>query len=142
MRAVGPAGSDDELLYVLEPARSDWGRQAPGEFQALDYFAQNRHRLPLPPGTRIRLRPHPSDPPGKYEDWLRRQAPDFTLDISANLPEALARAQWVAGCESFALVVALAAGRRVICTLPPWAPACRLPHAGLLHLKQATLDPI
>ncbi|WP_421956085.1 hypothetical protein [Polaromonas sp.] len=139
---IGPAGSDHELLYVLEPARSDWGRLVPGEFQALDYFVQNRHRLPLHPGTRVRLRPHPSDPPGKYEDWLRRHPPKFTLDTSTSLSAALARAQWVVGCESFALVVALAAGRRVVCTLPPWAPACRLPHAGLLHLKQATLDPI
>jgi len=40
----------------------------------------------------------------------------------------------VVGCESFALVVALAAGRRVCSTLPPWAPPCRLPQPGIVRL--------
>jgi hypothetical protein len=38
------------------------------------------------------------------------------------------------GCESMALVVALAAGREVFSSLPPWAPPCRLPHAGVRRL--------
>jgi hypothetical protein len=34
------------------------------------------------------------------------------------------------------MVIALAAGRKVVCTLPPWAPECTLPHDGLIHLKK------
>lgn len=125
------------LLYILEPARSDWGRGKPGEFQALDYFAEHITLLELRDDTPIRLRPHPSDPPGKYASWIREHAGlHVELDDVSSLPDALARSHWVAGCESFALVVALEAGREVICTLPPWAPACRLPHQGLIHLKE------
>lgn len=125
-----------ELLYVTEPAQANWGRDTPGEFQALDYFLERLPALDLPRPLTVRLRPHPSDPPGKFNDWLREEGEvRIVLDASPNLHEALARARWVAGCESFALVVALEAGRTVYCTLPPWAPSCRLPQDGLVHLK-------
>ncbi|WP_029029514.1 hypothetical protein [Salinarimonas rosea] len=125
-----------ELLYVAEPARATWGRDTPGEFQALDYFLASLPTLDLPRPLTIRLRPHPSDPPGKYDAFVRDDGPlRVVLDGSADLRGALARARWVAGCESFALVVALEAGRRVYCALPPWAPSCRLPHERLVHLK-------
>jgi hypothetical protein len=134
--ASPPADRSGDLLYVLEPARSDWGRGRPGEFQALDYFMARRGALRgLPPGGTVHLRPHPSDPPGKYDPWLSGQAGAAALDTSGDLAEAIGRHAWVAGAESFALVVALEAGRRVVCTLPPWAPPCRLPHAGLIHLQ-------
>ena len=136
-----PAASDD-LLVVLEPARSDWGREVPGEFQALDYLVTRHAALGLPAGSTLRLRPHPSDPPGKYNDWLALQrAVPARLDDAPTLAAAISRCRWVAGCESAALVVALAASRHVVCTLPPWAPAGRLPHAGLIHLRQLPDSP-
>ena len=58
------------------------------------------------------------------------------LDESADLAEAIGRVSYVAGCETYAMVIALAAGRKVVCTLPPWAPECTLPHDGLIHLKK------
>lgn len=129
-------GLPDQLLYVLEPMRAEWGRAIPGEFQALNFFAEHLALLAAPAGMPIRLRPHPSDPPGKYDDWIaRHQHLNVALDDSPDLHAALASANRVAGCESFALVVALAAGRQVYCTLPPHATPCRLPHQGLIHLK-------
>lgn len=125
-----------DLLVVLEPVRSDWGRGAAGEFQALDYLVAQAGRLGLRQPLRLRLRPHPSDAPGKYDAWMRAQTPHAVqLDDAPTLAAAISRVAWVAGCESMAMVVALAAGRRVVCTLPPWAPECRLPHEGLIHLR-------
>ena len=127
-----------QLLYVLEPARDDWGRGVPGEFQALDHFmALRKTAAALPPNAPIRLRPHPSDAPGKYDAWIAAQqgeGADVALDTHGTLAEALSDSAWVVGCESFALVVALAAGRRVWTSLPPWAPRCRLPHVGITAL--------
>ena len=136
-RVIMPAHIvEPELLYVLEPMRTDWGRGEDGEFQALDYFVSKLPRLSLPADIVIRLRPHPSDPPGKYDAWIARHPALYILvDDSPQMSDALSRARWVAGCESFALVIALGAGRQVFCTLPPWAPACRLPHEGLIHLN-------
>jgi hypothetical protein len=127
--------TENQLLYALEPMRTDWGRAITGEFQALDYFLEHLALLELPADTLIRLRPHPSDPPGKYDAYLSRScAYRITLD-HGDLKDSIASARWVAGCESFALTLALQAGRTVLCSLPPWAPPCRLPHAGLVHLK-------
>lgn len=125
-----------ELLYVAEPARHDWGKGVQGEFQALDYFLTKLPKLGLPANIIFKLRPHPSDEKGKYDTWIESQTEfSWTLDNSLHMSDALSMASWVAGCESFALVLALAAGRRVYCSLPPWAPSCRLPHDGIIHLK-------
>jgi len=131
------------VLYVLEPMHSDWGRGgSAGEFQALDFFNENKGLLGLPAYTLIRLRPHPSEAPGKFDTWLVRQGdPHQSLDTTGTLAAAIGWADWVVGCESFALVAGLAAGRRVASTLPPWAPACRLPHPEVIHLRNLAPQP-
>lgn len=125
------------VLFLLEPIRFSWpGLTQPGEIEALDYLLQKVPCLALSAPLQLRLRPHPSDPPGKYREWLARHPVlDVALQSEASLPQAIAQAEWVAGCETAALVVALAAGRKVVSTLPPAAPRCRLPHAGVLHLR-------
>lgn len=128
----------NELLYLLEPARSTWGRNEPGEFQALRYFFERLPQLGLPVDTLIRLRPHPSDPPGKYDGFLSPTGQPHVLVDSGSLAEALSRARWVAGCQTYAMTLALRASRTVFCSLPPWAPACALPHAELIHVKDVT----
>ncbi|MBI5716562.1 MAG: hypothetical protein HZC37_02620 [Burkholderiales bacterium] len=141
---IAPPTAPAQVLYVLEPMRSDWGRGVPGEFQALDHFMDQRVAAGMPAAAPIRLRPHPSDPPGKYDAWIVAQrgrgasgGADVSLDRHATLAGAIGVSTWVVGCESFALVVALAAGRRVCTSLPPWAPPCRLPHAGIVRLGAA-----
>ncbi len=139
LRDIAPldqAGPD--LLVVLEPARSTCGRDnaGQGEFQALNYLAANLPLLALSAGAAIRLRPHPSDAPGKYDAWIEGHAHlDARLDDAPTLSDAISHCASVAGCESYALVLALATGRRVVCTLPPWAPPSRLPQPGLVQLS-------
>lgn len=135
VRDAGPPPQGGDLLYLLEPIRDDWSRGEPGEFQALDYLVANIGALQLPAGIKLRLRPHPSEEPGKYAAWVQRQTLTIQIDESSNLAEALAGAQWVAGCETAGLAIAIAAGRTAVCTLPPWAPRCRLPHKELVHLQ-------
>lgn len=127
---------DGDFLYVLEPIRDDWGRGQPGEFQALDFFVENLSRIVPAQNCTIRLRPHPSDLPGKYDKWIAAH-PDIraTIDQSTSLAEAIGPAHWVVGAETFAMVIALSAGRSVISTLPPWAHRCRLPHSSIVHLR-------
>jgi len=137
--AVRPmADIDQGVLVVMEPMRTDWGRGTAGEWQALDWFMQQRVAAGIPALAPIKLRPHPSDEAGKYATWLARH-PAVQLDGSASLAEALQGTRWVVGCESYALVVALAAGRTVFTSLPPWAPRCRLPQAGIRALVPETV---
>jgi len=132
---AGPVPEGGDVLFLLEPARSDWGRDDPGEFQALDYFIARRGGAGIPVTAPLRLRPHPSDPPGKYDAWLRRH-PEAGLDTAPDMGAALRPARWVAGLNSAGLALALAAGRMVIGALPPHAPPCVLPHEGIVHLAQ------
>lgn len=126
-----------EVLYVLEPVRAAWATPVAGEFQALDYFLANLGRLGLAQDTLIRLRPHPSDPAGKYDQWIEDQSQfNVRLDDAPSLVAAISRVKWVAGCESYAMVVAVHAGRKVVSTLPPWGHDCRLPHESIIHLKE------
>lgn len=133
--ATAPAlqPTDQDVLLIAEPARSDWGRSSPGEFQALDYALERRSALGIAADAGVRLRPHPADPAGKYDAWLADH-PDVHLDRSSDLGSALAGVRWVIGCESYALVVAAEAGRMASSALPPWAPPCRLPQPNITRL--------
>lgn len=135
--AIAPLAAQRDLLYVLEPIRAEWADARGGEFAALDLFARHCARIAEGEALTVRLRPHPSDAPGKYDEWIAAH-PDLaaTLDDSATLAEAIGRARVVCGAETFAMVVALVAGRRVWSTLPPQAHRCRLPQAGILHLRE------
>jgi len=124
-----------ELLYLLEPIRDNWGRELPGEFQALNYFVDRLPKLELLREPRICLRPHPAEEPDKYDGWVKdHDYLDIRVDHALSPAESIGRSTWVAGCQTAAMVLALEAGRRVYCTLPPWAPPCQLPHDGLIHL--------
>lgn len=126
----------EELLYVLEPMRDTWGRGQQGEFQALDYFVSYLEFLSLPADIKICLRPHPSESADKYEDWIT-QHPNLKIfiDDSPDIAEAISRANWVVGCQSFALVLAVMSGKKVYCSLPPWAPKNILPHNDIISLR-------
>lgn len=136
---VSPPPLEPRVLYVLEPLRYTWpGLAQPGEFEALDFFVRNVALIGLR-GAPIRLRPHPSDPSSKYDAWLRANvSAGVEMDASPSLVAALSWASWVVGCETMALAIALDAGRRVVSSMPPNAPHCRLPHAGIVHLRELT----
>jgi hypothetical protein len=140
--ASQPHPGRTHVVYALEPLHSDWGQGGvAGEFQALDYFLEHAPLLGLPADSLIRLRPHPSEPREKYSGWLAaRNDPRFSLDEGGTLAEAIGWADWVVGGESYALVAGLAAGRHVVSTLPPWAPACRLPHPEIRHLREISAE--
>ena len=132
---VAPPPADGTVLYVLEPVRNDWGRGIEGEFQALEYFLAHYDVLESGPIRRVLLRPHPSDPVGKYFRYLNAGS-HIELDSSVDMAAALSQADVVVGVESFSLTLALAAGRTVYSSLPPWAPALRLPQEGIRQIRQ------
>lgn len=139
--SLGAHTADERLLYVLEPIRHAWGQtEILGEFAALDFFVENLSLLQIGQDTQIRLRPHPSDPVGKYDEWLARQRNlKIEIDPLPNLAASLAWSSLVVGCQTYAMVVALAAGRQVVSSIPPWAPACVLPHPEIIKLSTLAL---
>ena len=132
------------ILYVLEPIRKSWGQgREDGEFDALEYFYLHINKLFNSPVEEVRLRPHPSDPPGKYDRWLVGPASfRLSLDVRLELEHSIAWADVVVGCQTMAMAVALEAGKRVISSMPPWAPPCALPHEGIEKMALKFLDKI
>ena len=134
------------LLYLLEPLRDHATGEPNGqEFAALDYWLEQLPEL-ITDGhiqedrqtLQLRLRPHPSEAPGKYESWIRnhRHAWPLQLDPHPSLAASLAHADLTFGCETQALVAAMACDLPAFSTLPPTAPPCRLPHRQLRHLAK------
>ncbi len=124
------------LLYVLEPLRMDWGRGVSGEFQALDYFIENIRVIIGDKLIKLILRPHPSDPPDKYLEWIiRNKKFSPCLDNSQNLSDSISNANWVVGAETFAMVIAVASKRLTWSSLPPWSHRCRLPQKEIRHIR-------
>lgn len=124
------------LLVLMEPARSSWGRTQDGSFQALDALVAHWAGLDLPDDLPLWIRPHPSDPPHHYASWIAAN-PARLPQLAGDRPLAadIAAASHVAGLNSYAMTIALASGRPVLSILPPWAPPCMLPHAGIRHLR-------
>ena len=138
------------LLYLLEPIRVPWSQglvkaSEPGEFQGLRYWI---NQLPLladknlvAPACELdalKLRPHPSEALGKYDAFISEYSDiwPISLDHSTSLAEALAWSDAVFGCETQALIAAIACNIPSYSSVPPWAPPCGLPHAGLNHLSR------
>lgn len=127
----------NRILYVLEPVRYKVpANNLSGEFAALNYFINFRANIGILDQDEIRLRLHPSDPPDKYNDWLVENSRlNISIDKEENLAKSIAWANTIVGCETYAMVVGLATGCRVISSLPPFFPSCRLLVEGIEHMR-------
>ncbi|WP_276666187.1 hypothetical protein [Thalassolituus oleivorans] len=131
------AGDSNRVLFLMEPIRTLWpGETEAGEFLAFNYFLENLSQLNLTGCVDISIRPHPSDPVGKYSA-LERCDEVLRVSVSGDLPlhQDIAAASWVVGLQSYAMVVALEAGKKVMSVLPNNAPPCVLPHKGIMHIS-------
>ena len=129
------------ILYVCEPVREHALRQhgnerhwGYNEEEALRYFLDNIHVFGQPV-THILIRPHPAEVPDKYHTVTR--AYDLPISYSDGSPlfDDIASVDWVAGCNSMAMVMGLLAGRQVICCIPPGGRPCLLPQPEIRMLQ-------
>jgi len=126
------------VVYLLEPIRARWGDSTEdGEFDALRFFFSNLTKLKLSSIDQIILKPHPSEARGKYSEIIFEYSGlghRITIAEDCKLEELIASADVVIGCQTYAMVIALACGKRVVSSLPPWAPPCALPQVGIERL--------
>lgn len=141
-RAERGPGQGLAALFISEPIasyceaefgdRRHWGYV---EQDALDYLSKYLGRID-PRIGRIVVRQHPSEPAGKYASYTADGSGRFVAGGGRSLLEDIRDADVVVGCESMALVVALAAGKRVVCAIPPGGKPSSLPHRGIESLQQ------
>lgn len=129
----GPSGEGKRILYVCENI-SDHAALRHGdplflgytEWDAIEYFLRRIDVLQVRVES-VTLRPHPSDPPEKYDGIVARNAGLVRLSAGGPLLNEIMAADIVVGCNSMALVVGLVAGRRVVSCVPPPGAKCNLP---------------
>lgn len=100
--------------------------------QALAYFLDHADALGAAV-SQILVRPHPAEDPAGYAHLLRRQG--VALAREGDLFSQIAASNWVVGCNTMAMVVALMAGRCVLSCIPPGGQPCMLPQPEIVHLQ-------
>lgn len=145
-RGPRPAESSPRILYVCEPvsvaAEAHTGdRLAYGydEHQALRGFLELLRDGDQRVGA-VRVRLHPSEPPGKYEAVIGAHVPPLPIETSteSSLARDCAWADWVVGCDSMAMVIALLAGKRVLSCIPAGGKQLTLPYPEIELLFQSS----
>lgn len=104
------------------------------EFDAIEYFFQAIDALDVPIASVV-IRPHPSDPEGKYSRIAAKHSELAKISDGRPLVEEIADADIVVGCESMAMAVALQCGRRVISCIPINKPLLSLPFKDIQILS-------
>jgi hypothetical protein len=105
------------------------------EFDAIEYFMENINVFG-DPVDRVVIRPHPSDIGGKYDWLLDKYAGIVQLSDGRPLIEEIVGSNMIVGCESMALVIGVLAQKKVVSSIPPGGPVCRLPQTEILHLRE------
>jgi hypothetical protein len=141
LRAARPTPQQPHVLYVCEPVREHalkqhgnerhWGYT---EEEAIEYFFARRAGAGLADYPVV-LRPHPAEPAGKYQ-WATERWPAVTIGGQLSLLDEVVDAAALAGCESMAMVIGLAAGKRVVSCIPPGGRPGSLPHPEIEILSQ------
>jgi hypothetical protein len=100
------------------------------EFDAIEYFFANIKALQTLIAT-VTIRPHPSDPAGKYDHVIDKHLELAHLSSGQPLLADIAAADVVVGCESMAMVIAVQCGRRVVSCIPLQQVALKLPFSEI-----------
>jgi len=144
-RAVAACDDDGgerrgRVLYACEPTAQAAARVTgdPRGWGYTEHEALERCLAALD-GVAVRVRLHPAEAPGKYDAVVAAHADRLPIEISSGGPlaEDCAWADTVIGCDTMAMVVGLAAGRRVLTALPPGARPLSLPFPEIERLHAA-----
>lgn len=130
------------ILYVCEPLSTVAQRQYNDprywgytEFEALEgYFHYLQKQAPV--GVKVRIRPHPAEPQGKYQDIRIRYENFLEIEESTGrtLIEDCAWADWIVGCQSMPLVIGVLAGKQVFSCIPEGGKPMMLPFREIVPL--------
>jgi hypothetical protein len=144
IEAVGRAPEECgniHVLYVTEPISvaaekehrnpRHWGYT---EFEALDEYLVHLRSTAVQ--AKVVVRRHPAEPSGKYDAILakHRISLRITESLGRTLVEDCAWADWVVGCQSMAMVIAVHAGKLVFSSIPGSGARMALPYPEIVQL--------
>ena len=131
------------VLFVSEPlsaaAQRKYGDRSYfgyTEHEALAAFLEYARQNWWQVVESIRIRRHPAEATGKFSALVSARPIPVEECGDAPLVEDCAWADWIAGCQSMALVVGLLAGRQVFSAIPPGGRPSPIPYPGIMPLFQ------
>ncbi len=117
------------ILYILEPFDGKF------EFKALRKFKDNLFKLNKK--IKLKFKLHPSEKKNKYNLWLKKNFNyKYELINDHNISRNLSWANYVVGLESYMLVLAMKAKKKVFTLLPIDNKRFRLPFKKIKNLKK------
>lgn len=146
-----PQSDKKNLLYICEPisACNTWkcGNENVlhyTEFTAMQHLFSNLSALDLYEYLNcIKLRLHPSEIMGKYNNLIKNVSPGNGCNIvyseHTTLLEDYAWADWVVGVSSMALAIAIMLKKLVFTCVPENAVIMRLPVTGILPFNRESI---
>ena len=115
------------ILYLLEPFKSNTQQKA------IKFFFLNINKCK---NINIIFRPHPSENKNKYKKLINKYNKfDSYIDNSSKLEDLISWSNVVVGCQTYAMVLALKARRKVFTMLPIDNYKCSLPFKKIKTLK-------
>lgn len=122
-------------LYICEPS-TQYRYDEFDVMKAFLQFAKKQQSAQNHGKYEILIRTHPSEPDQKYQSVLEQYTDTLVIKESCGnaLEEDIAWSQWVVGCQSMAMVVALMANKRVSTVIPRSMSIMQLPHKGIEYL--------
>jgi hypothetical protein len=131
-----------KILFLMEPIRQQWGPlEIEGEMLSFNYLIDNIKLLEINEFIEIVIRPHPSDANGKYSHLLMTNNKlSISVSSKVSLAEQLAWSDLVVGCQTYAMIIALAVNKTVVSAIPASKPRCILPHSDIIHLSKLVED--
>jgi len=122
------------ILYVSEPiSEIKKNFKITGEFKTFNFFYKNIKSI-TKKNFKIIFRIHPAEKKNKYK-WLKVNFPFVKFSKNKFLKNDIEKSDIVVGRQTMALVVALAARRKVISCIPQNEKRCILPFSGIQELR-------
>lgn len=132
------------LLFVTQPI-SDAAKKMKGdpngygysEFSALEAFLEWLQPQLAKIGE-FRLRLHPAEASGKYDEFFAKKAPSLNVKSSPNddLLKDIAWSDWVVGCDTMAMLIGVKAKKRVLSCIPKGGVPLGMPLPEIERLFQ------
>lgn len=121
------SGGSNRALFLGEFFPREFGNIL---IESLDYFLSSVQGRSV---GEVVFRPHPGGPEEQTLEASKRDR--VTVSTSVSLAQDLADSDFVVGCNSFAMLVAIAAGLPTFCALPPSYEGYKIDHPALIPIR-------
>ncbi len=124
------------FLYLSEPLNGSWSKSGSCNKDAINFCLEKINNGKFGIIKKFFLRPHPSQSINDFS-WLLNKEFSFQIiiDNKNELYKDIGNAEFIAGCDTYALVISKESSKKTFFSLPTWAPKSKLPYKEIKYLR-------